>query len=192
MVPAPDEDVLRLHVAVDEAGLVRRVERVGDGEQDGDRALRRELAGAHEPLEVGAADEPHRDEQPAVELARLVDADDVVVLDRGLEAGLAPEAVAEPAVLGEVAGQQLEGDRAAQRQLHGLIDDSHAAAAEHGFDAVASDLRTGGEQGRPILPRQVHWDKMDVRPACRPETGAQTPSIERPHFVQPWKPVFQP
>ena len=48
VVPAPDEDVLRLHVAVDQAGLVRGVERVGDGEQDRDRALRRRARRAHD------------------------------------------------------------------------------------------------------------------------------------------------
>ena len=73
MVARADEDVLRLDVAVDQPGLVRGVERVGD------RASGSAASGATSSsramissLRFGPAHEPHGDEQPLVDLAGLV------------------------------------------------------------------------------------------------------------------------
>ena len=118
---------------------------------------------------------------------------------RGLDARLAPEAVAEASSSAKLARQQLERHRAAERELRRLVDDTHAAAAEHPFDAVAADLRPCREHCRPILAasdplatRRRTAGRTLVRPARRRRSGAQTPSIERAQLAHPSKPVFQP
>ena len=53
--------------------------------------------------------------------------------------------------LGPSAGadrQHLEGDPLAQRQVDGLVDDAHAAAADLALDAIVVEELTGGERGR--------------------------------------------
>ena len=41
-----------------------------------------------------------------------------------------------PRVVGELGGQDLQGDMAAQRLLHGLVDRPHAAPAHQAEDAI--------------------------------------------------------
>ena len=94
MVVEADEDVLRLDVAMDELDLVRRIERLRDRLEDAQRPRRLELARHDEVLERRAANEAHGDEQRAVDLAGLVDGDDVRVVDGRLDLALAPEALA--------------------------------------------------------------------------------------------------
>ena len=85
MVACADEDVLRLHIAVDQPRLVRRVERVGDVREDVERAVGVELARADQVAQPRAAHELHREEQADLALAGLVDRDDVRVIEPGLE-----------------------------------------------------------------------------------------------------------
>ena len=129
MIAAPDEDVVRLDVAMDEVGLVCGVERVGDGRQQAQDARGVQVTAAHELLEVGAAHDLHRDVQAlALELACLVHRHDVGVVDARLDAGLALKAHAEALVGAQVGGQQLERDLPSQGELRGLVDDSHPPA----------------------------------------------------------------
>ena len=85
MVARADQDVLGLHVAVDQSRLVRRVERVGDVREDVERAVRVELARADQVAQPRAAHELHREEEPDLALAGLVDRDDVRVIEPGLQ-----------------------------------------------------------------------------------------------------------
>ena len=79
-----DQDVAGLDVAVHEPELVRRVEGVADLHEDPEQARQGHAARlAEQRLEVAAGDVAHRDEQLAVRLARLVDRDDVRVVERG-------------------------------------------------------------------------------------------------------------
>ena len=66
----------------------------------------------------------------AVVLADLVDRDDARVVEQGDGLGLVPEP-AQLVVAGEQAGpDHLEGDGPVERDLAGLVDDAHAAAAQ--------------------------------------------------------------
>ena len=64
---------------------------------------------------------------------------DVLVLQRGHEAGLALEAHGELAVQGDARLERLDGHHPLQRLLDGLVDDGHAAAADLADDPAVSD-----------------------------------------------------
>ena len=77
-----DQDVRRLDVAVDEIPLVRGVERARGLLEDEERASALERAPSRlERLQVGALDVAHRDVELAFRVARVVDRDDVRVVD---------------------------------------------------------------------------------------------------------------
>ncbi len=78
-----EEHVRRLDVAVDEPLGVRGVERVRHPAEDRERLLDRQRRPLGEKrLHVAALYEPHRQEQLSLVLARLVDREDVAVVDR--------------------------------------------------------------------------------------------------------------
>ena len=150
-----DEDVRGLDVAVHEAFLVRGIERLGDlGEQlDGSLRLERAVLG-DELGEVVALDVAHGEEEDAVLLSRLVDGDDVRVVERGRDPRLAQEALAEALVLGELGGDHLEGDLAPEPRLLGAIDRAHSPSADEGLDPVAGDRRSGRQHGARDVTHQ--------------------------------------
>ena len=77
-----DQDVRRLHVPVDEAAGVRRIERRGDLARDRDRRSRDERPfGEEQPPQVGPVHVAHRDVQRAVDLAGVVDRHDIRVIE---------------------------------------------------------------------------------------------------------------
>jgi hypothetical protein len=91
-----EEHVAGLHVPVDEPMGVRRIQGARDLADDGRRADGIELSpGADGLLQVGALDVPHRDEEHVLDLVRVVDRNDVRVVERGREPGLTQEPVAE-------------------------------------------------------------------------------------------------
>ncbi len=140
MVGVAEQDVRGLDVAVDDPARVRGVERAGDLGDDVHRAAGVETAGgADERPQVRAVDVAHGDVERALVLARVVDRDHVGVIDRGGEAGLGHEALAEADVLGEVRGDQLERDGAIEIELDSAIDHAHAAAAGDADDAMTGE-----------------------------------------------------
>jgi hypothetical protein len=149
-VAVGDQDVGGLDVAVDEPARVRDVERAADLHEDRRGAAWVEPAGAlDERAQVGALDEAHRDEQQAVDLARVVDRHDVRVLERRGDPRLALEALAEVLVGREVRRDDLEGDRAVEREVRRPVDDAHPATPGDALDPVAADDVAGREVGHP-------------------------------------------
>ena len=138
---AVDEDVLRLHVAVDEPRAVGGVERGRNVREQDEHALRLELAALGEPLQVGSLHEPHRHEEARLALARLVDGNDVRMLERRLQHRLAPEALAEAGVGAQGRREDLERNDAVERELRRLVDRAHATGAEPPLDPVPGDRR---------------------------------------------------
>ncbi len=97
------EDVARLDVAMDEALGVRGIECGGQGDQDPDGQGDGKCAAPSQKVrKVVPFDVPHGDEQAAIDLAGLVDRNDVRVVKRGRGARLDDEPVAECLVLGEL------------------------------------------------------------------------------------------
>ena len=166
---------------MDDPALVRHLHGLGQrGHECGGRAGRlgraRELLGQAAPL-----DELHGEVRPALDVARVVHLHDVRVPQAGEGRGLPAEA---PEFLrtGERAGEQhLDRDRAVERALPGLVDDAHAAAAEHRLHLVAGDLRQvggrrrgrdrAGTRSRPKAREQLHDCRVDEAELLPPLAG---------------------
>ena len=140
MVGRVDEDVSRLHVAMDEATLVRRVEGVCDLADEPDRALPRKRPVVDQAAEVGSSDEPGCEEELAVRLSRCVDREDAGVVDGGGQPRFAQEPLAEGVVAGELGCDELQRDRPIERELGRAVDDAHPTAADDALDPVAGEL----------------------------------------------------
>ncbi len=81
----------------------------------------------------------HGDEGLAVLLADFVDGADVGMVQSGGGLRFALEARQRLRILGNIVGQELEGDKAMQPCVFGLVDNTHPAAAELLDDAVVRD-----------------------------------------------------
>jgi hypothetical protein len=145
---AIEEDVLRLHVAMDEAaplGVRQRLEqRVGEPQ---DLILRQAPpAAGQELLERAALDELERDVVAARgAVVPLVDhRHDVRVVQQRGGLRLAQEAQDELAVDRQVGGEDLERHGAVEAHLPGEVDLAHGARAERALDHEARDAEPGG------------------------------------------------
>ena len=132
-----DHHVLRLDVAVDDAAAVREVERREQLHADEDRLVAAQAAAAaDEVLERLALHVLHDDVVRAVDLAPVVDADEVLLVEAGRGLGLAAEALDEGGVVQVPLQQHLDGDVAAEREVLAQIHVGHAAAADLAHHAV--------------------------------------------------------
>ncbi len=135
-----DQDVRGLDVAVHEAAAVGGVQRGRELLEQLDRSRRLDRPLLDQDLaEVGAGDVVHDEEQHPLMLARVMDPDDVRVMQRGGDARLALEPLAELLVLGERGRQHLERVDPVQRDVRDAVDEAHAAAADQLVNAVAPD-----------------------------------------------------
>ena len=134
-----DEDVLRLHVAVDHAARVRRGERLAHlapdlrGEPRLEGALAPDVVGELLALEV-LADEVRR---AVGEMMHVEDVDDVRMLDRARDRRLAEEPRGHLRVLGELGVERLHREAALlEAEVTRLVDAPHAALADRPDDLV--------------------------------------------------------
>ena len=136
-VAAGEHDVVRLDVAVDHAVFVGIPERAADFAGDLHRRVDRELRFAREPLPQRLAlDERHDVIDQAAGLARVVEWEDVRVLECGGDRDFAEEPVA--AEGGRDLGlEQLDGHTALVLEVLGEEDDGHPALTQLALDAVA-------------------------------------------------------
>ena len=127
---------------------MRRVERGGDLAEDVQRRLGLEPLRLLEPrLQVDTLDVAHDDEQDAVGFSGLVDRDDVRVIDRRRQMGLALEPLAEARVVRELRRQDLERHVTLETRLHGAVDDAHAAPPDQPLDPVTGEFRADPRVG---------------------------------------------
>ncbi len=118
-------------------------------------AIRQPLALGLQPLqflqdlvESQALDELHHVIGQPLVFADAEDRHDVGVVQPGRRAGLPLEPLLGPGVHQELTGQDLQRDVAAERDLLGLVDDAHAAAADLADDPViAQPLQRGSGPG---------------------------------------------
>ena len=123
--------------------------RMGVGERGRDRqrdlgSLRpAEHAVARDVAEVRSLDELHHEKRRLAVLAVVVEADDVLVLERSENARLARESAPKLEILGDPRVEQLDRDVAAQAPVAGAPDRAHATFA----DASAKLVAAGDEVG---------------------------------------------
>lgn len=146
-------DVGGLDVPVHEALGVRRVERAGHLLDEGDGAVRRQRTVVQDLREIAALDQAHVDEQHPVDLAEVVDGDDVRVREARHRLRFAGEALAELRILRGRCVQQLQRDVPIALRVGREVDLAHAAAAEQAADLVRPQRAPAARalaHGRPL------------------------------------------
>ena len=136
-MPAGEQDVLRLDVAMYHAVPVRVLERVGGLRCDPERRVHGKLLVSIEPVPQRLAlDERHREPELPRRFARIVDRQDVRMLQAGGEPDLALEPLRTEGVA-EVRMEHLEGDGTVVPEVVRQVHRRHTAPAELALDAVA-------------------------------------------------------
>ena len=144
-----DLDVRGLEVAVDDALVVRGLERLGNLLRDAQRLDERDRPAAQAIREVFALHQLHHQRAAAAGFLEAVDAGDVRMAERGQHLRLAVEARHAVLVVREVLGQQLQRDVAVQARVGRAEHLSHAASPELAGDAIVREGLTN--HVRPIL-----------------------------------------
>src|SRR5688572_1409441 len=136
-----DPYVRGLDVAVDDPVLVRVGEAHQNVDDDVELFLKLPLLGrVDECLQVCAVEELHRNEEVAIELAKVEDRNDVRVLQGSCGLGLAEESLAMILVARYRRVHHLDRDSAADDRIDGAIDGTHRAFAHHTYDLILADL----------------------------------------------------
>ncbi len=150
------QDVLGLDVAVDHALPVRVVQRARDLPGQPHRLVNRELLLAVQPVAQGLSPHVRHDvEQQAVRAARVVQREDVRVLEVGGDADLVEEPLRADDGR-EVGPQDLHGDVALVAQVLAEIDRGHAALAQLPLDAVVlGEGRGQAVEVAHVVPRKI-------------------------------------
>jgi hypothetical protein len=130
------------------------------------RGRRSRLPGAEPPqllehaVEPLALDELHDVVGRLALLADAEDGHDVGVVELGRGPRLALEPAAGLGVLEHLPGEHLQGHMPAQRDLLGLVDDAHAAAAHLADDAVVAELLQGRQTSCGKFPGCVRLERL--------------------------------
>ena len=136
---ARDEQVLRFEVAVDDPAIVRRGQACGDIGSQPDRARRRERRAGEQRAERRAFEQFVDDVRRTIVLARVVNDDDVRMVQRPRGASFLLETT-EPIRIGRKRRREnLDGDVAAEAFVLGAIHLAHAAFPERGEHFIATE-----------------------------------------------------
>src|SRR5207244_3204967 len=151
------DDVLRLEVAVQDAGLVGSREAVedlrGDAEDALDRrAFSREHGGERLPFDV-----LHREESVSRVITDIERANDVLVGDLPRELHLAPESLVHPRELSDLLLQHLERDDLVELAIARAIHGAHPTAPEQADELISpSEDRRPARTDRQLIARRPH------------------------------------
>ncbi len=130
---AVQQDVLRLDVAVDDALVVRELERIANLGHNGQRLARAYATAGEQLSQVHPVHEFHDEEIQSIRPAKIMDGDDARVVELGQRLGFAGEPFGKRGVVSNSGGQNLERHDSVEFFLPGFIHRPHAAAADQ-FD----------------------------------------------------------
>ena len=170
-------DVGGLQVAVDDAVLVRGLERLGNLTRDRQRVLERQRPLRDAGAQIVTLDEFHDQRGGVPGLLEAVDLRDVRMVERGERPRLALEARQPLGIVDHRGGQRLQRHVATQLGVARPIDLAHAAGAEGGENLVWAEAGTGREghvhreyTSRPAIQSRlfaIAGDELLVRDSCR-------------------------
>src|SRR5580704_1136703 len=130
------KNIRRLYVPMRDAFAMRSVKTLGNFDGHFKQKFERHRLGSHRVLQRHAVEELHRDERLALVLPDFVDRADVGMIQRRSGARLTTETFERLRVAGYIIRKKFQCDEAPQFGVFGLIDNSHATAAELFEDAV--------------------------------------------------------
>src|SRR5207302_731233 len=161
-----DENVGGLDVAMNDALGVSGVERVGDFDGKLEQSLGLDGMPRDAVLQGHAFEVLHHDEGLAIVLIDFVNGADVGMIESGSGARFTLKTLEGLGVGGDVLGKKFEGDEAAQLDVLGLIDNTHASAAEFLNDAVMGDglADHGSAELRNLMFGRREKSKMAISP----------------------------
>jgi len=140
-VAGRDQDVRRLDVPVHETVGMGGVQRLGDLPDEVHRARRfQRTTLLEDPADLGAVDQAHVDVQPVLDLAEVVDRDDVRFPKPRRDVRLTPEAPLVLLVVAEDLRQELEGHVPPPADVLRPVHLTHAAGTEEGVEPVVPEL----------------------------------------------------
>ena len=122
-----------------DATLVRRPDRIGEGNRNPEQPIERHPAGRDQLVQRLPVNELHRQEGCLAGLIDRVQRDDVRVVERGNGARFALEAGAALGVSTEAVGKDFDGDIAVQAGVPSAIDLAHPARTNGARDLIGSE-----------------------------------------------------
>ena len=172
---AGDEDIVRFQIAVDDTFCVRGGETVGHVRHQLDRVAPGQWAARQAGAQVLAFQQLDHRDRLAIDERELVNGHDVRVRNRGDRSCLVLEALPHLHIVGEMVGQHLERDVAAQPRVAGAIDLTHATGADGREHFELRETCTWGQTQRgSCADRQPFY-----RPGFEPPTGRGRPPYWR-------------
>ena len=163
-----NQDIGRLDIAVQDSGGVRGRQSVGYAGQQLHRLTPPALLLFGPRLECPAVHELGHQVLPALEIASVVDGQDVRVVERGGHLCLSLKAAARRGV-GQLRRKELDRHRPVELGVDGTKYLTHAANAQKSLNLVSSYLNAGGDHG--------HWRIRAASPARPPGAGRSTPRL---------------
>jgi hypothetical protein len=174
-MPTGEQNVLRLDVAVDHAGLVRHRQRLGDLAQEPYRVGHRQFARACEavaerlPLHVG-----HHVIEEAVGVARVEQAEDVRMLQPRRHGDLPSETLGTEG-RGQLGAQHLHRDHALVLEILGQVHRGHATLPQLPLDAVAVGQACPEELDRHEANSELEGAEGAAERRCTASVIARSP-----------------
>ncbi len=159
-IRAGEQDVGRFDVAVNQPSGMRRVQCGGDLGDDVDRSPGGQRSACQDGGQVGSFDQAHVDVELAVDLAEVVDRDDVRFVQPRGELGLGTETGLEHRINGQPGREALEGHDPATDGVVGPVDLAHATSAEQLLEQITPEHQ--------LRHRLTRWVAIVARAQRRP------------------------
>ena len=161
-----------------DAARVSRDQRARDLNRESDRFTNRHHTAVEPPPQRLTVNELADDERPAVEIAEIVDHQNVRMVQRGRGASLRVEPAQTIGIRGGFRRQQLQRDVTIQLRVVRLVDFAHGAGADTRHDAIALHGPADQRVCRPIDQRRGRRFEKRSRTIVRQE--------HRIHLLPQW------